>query len=219
MKLDECGSQLIIVRDLAAPVAQVASALERERLTGVLECVAAYDTVGIHHDGVSFDREAAEAALQILEKKSVSSSATRTWRVPVCYPLGPDFEAICSTLGMNTDQVVKEHSALKYEVSAIGFCPGFPYLKGLNTTLAGLPRLQEPRVRVPKGSVGITGEQCGIYPDSVPGGWNLICITPCVIAEPLEGYFALRTGDIITFDPISEDRFERLLGSKLDTVQ
>ena len=55
----------------------------------------------------------------------------------------------------------------------IGFMPGFPYLGGLDKRIS-FPRLDEPRLAVPEGSVGIAGDQTGIYPFSSPGGWNII---------------------------------------------
>ena len=65
----------------------------------------------------------------------------------------------------------------------IGFAPGFPYLSGLDPSLA-LPRLATPRTRVPAGSVAIGGAQTGIYPRESPGGWRLLGRTPLRLFDP-----------------------------------
>ena len=57
-----------------------------------------------------------------------------------------------------------------------GFAPGFAYLTGLPAELE-VPRLEEPRSKVPAGSVGLAGSFTGVYPRSSPGGWQLIART------------------------------------------
>ena len=74
-----------------------------------------------------------------------------------------------------------------------------------------MPRRATPRVRVPRGSVGIAGVQTGIYPVETPAGWQLIGQTPIKMfdlsrAEP----FLLTAGDAVQFYPIDRDQFDRL---------
>ena len=75
--------------------------------------------------------------------------------------------------------------------------------------------LEAPRLRVEAGSVGLTGRQTGVYPEARPGGWNLIGRTPLQLVDVADGYFPLRTGDRVRFEPIDEDEFRRLLGKRL----
>ena len=82
----------------------------------------------------------------------------------------------------HTDQVIALHTGARYTVQIIGFTPGFPYLAGLDPRLV-TPRRGEPRTRVPAGSVGIGGEQTGIYPMATPGGWNIVGRTPLAIFD------------------------------------
>jgi len=65
----------------------------------------------------------------------------------------------------------------------LGFTPGFPYLGGMDPRIA-TPRLENPRIKIPAGSVGIAGEQTGIYPVDSPGGWRIIGRTPVNIYDP-----------------------------------
>ncbi|HNT55671.1 MAG TPA: carboxyltransferase domain-containing protein, partial [Anaerolineaceae bacterium] len=80
---------------------------------------------------------------------------------------------------------------------------GFPYLGGLDATIAA-PRLEVPRRRIPAGSVGIAGEQTGIYPLESPGGWRLIGRTTVTLFDlTAQPPCLLAPGDQVKFIPIS----------------
>lgn len=136
----------------------------------------------------------------------------RTLRIPVCYggEFGMDMARVMSHTGLPTNEIITLHSQPLYTVYMMGFLPGFPYLGGLNEKLT-TPRLAEPRLKVPKGTVGIGGSQTGIYPLDCPGGWNIIGRTPLDIYDPKrEEPFLIRAGDQLQFDPISYERFFEL---------
>src|SRR5690606_34164708 len=102
------------------------------------------------------------------------------------------------------------HSRGTYQVHAVGFLPGFPYLAGLPERLH-VPRRASPRLQVERGSVGIGGAQTGIYPLASPGGWQLIGRTPLVLFEARADPPAwLQPGDHVRFRSIDGDEFERL---------
>ena len=65
----------------------------------------------------------------------------------------------------------------------LGFTPGFTYLGGMDESIA-TPRLKQPRVKIPAGSVGIAGSQTGVFPIDSPGGWQLIGRTPVRMYDP-----------------------------------
>jgi inhibitor of KinA len=95
--------------------------------------------------------------------------------------------------------VIDIHSSRNYPVYMMGFTPGFPYLGGMDPRIAA-PRLQSPRTHVPAGSVGIAGEQTGIYPMESPGGWQIIGRTETKLFDPdTEKPFLLAPGDVVRF--------------------
>ena len=115
---------------------------------------------------------------------------------------------MASKLGLCAADVVASHSAAVYDVFAIGFVQGFPYAGYLPQELCGLPRRDEPRLKVPAGSVAIAGRQTGIYPRESPGGWHLLGRTPLRIADVEHGFFPIRAGDRIQFQPIELREYE-----------
>lgn len=93
----------------------------------------------------------------------------------MCYggEFGPDFTEVAALHGMTAGHAMELHASVEYLVYFLGFVPGFAYLGELPEALA-TPRLATPRRRVPAGSVGIAGNQTGVYPFATPGGWRLL---------------------------------------------
>jgi KipI family sensor histidine kinase inhibitor len=83
---------------------------------------------------------------------------------------------------------------------------GQPALQGIPFT----PRLATPRKKVRAGSVGIAGEQTGVYPFAMPGGWRLIGRTPMEMFRASDARSALAIGDRVRFVAISAERFAEM---------
>jgi len=112
---------------------------------------------------------------------------------------GPDLAFVAEYHDLNPVEVVRRHTAQTYHVGMMGFTPGFAYLMGLDPNLA-TPRLSTPRIVVPAGSVGIAGEQTGVYPLESPGGWRLIGRTDRTLFDPqYEPHFLFSPGDKVRF--------------------
>ncbi|HET6872400.1 MAG TPA: 5-oxoprolinase subunit PxpB, partial [Sporolactobacillaceae bacterium] len=128
-----------------------------------------------------------------------------TVNIPVCYggEWGPDLDHVAAVNGLSPEEVIRIHSEGVYLVHMIGFAPGFPYLGGLSKEIS-TPRRETPRLVIPKGSVGIAGDQTGVYPLETPGGWQLIGRTPINLFNPnSETPSLLKAGDFVRFVPIS----------------
>ncbi|HEV7122223.1 MAG TPA: 5-oxoprolinase subunit PxpB [Rhodanobacter sp.] len=200
--------------------ARVHTALDiLQRQLPQLECVPAYASVLLRFDpwawtsASSTAHQALELAVRVvLGTGATSRRASREQEIPVCYggACGPDLAEVAQHLDLPIDGVIARHVAADYHVAMIGFAPGFPYLLGLDPTLA-MPRRRDPRQRVPAGSVAIGGAQTGIYPESLPGGWQLIGRTPLrlfdVGATPPS---LLAAGDRVRLRAIDEDEFHHL---------
>jgi KipI family sensor histidine kinase inhibitor len=179
------------------------------------DVVPAYASLAIFFDSNRIDADAVRDWLAARCVDAVPATDHRTARVveiPVHYggAFGEDFDSAAAELGLAAATLIERHAAPLYTVAMIGFAPGFPYLSGLDPSLA-LPRLTTPRTRVPAGSVGIGGAQTGIYPRASPGGWRLIGRTPLRLFDPLrDGASLLRPGDRVRFVAIDEARFAAL---------
>ena len=106
--------------------------------------------------------------------------------------------------------MIRVHSSRDYLIYMLGFLPGFTYLGGLDERLH-TPRLANPRIRIPAGSVGIGGSQTGIYPLDSPGGWQLMGMTPVKTYDPSrEMPILVEAGDYIRFVPVDEAEYFRI---------
>ena len=175
------------------------------RLPGVEDWIPSRTTLTVAYDPRLIDLDALVAALAAAESESVAERRDpRRHVIPVAYggADGPDLAFVARHAGLTEAQVIERHSAPVYTVAMIGFTPGFPYLDGLDPWLA-TPRLATPRLAVPAGSVGIGGDQTGIYPSSTPGGWRLIGRTAMTLFDPdSENLSVLQAGDQVRFVPV-----------------
>ncbi|WP_409296919.1 5-oxoprolinase subunit PxpB [Peribacillus sp. SCS-26] len=134
--------------------------------------------------------------------------------IPVCYggEFGPDLGFVAQHNGLTPEEVISIHAGGEYDVHMIGFAPGFPYLGGMSERIAA-PRKETPRLKIPVRSVGIAGNQTGIYPIETPGGWQLIGRTPLNLFLPdEENPSLLRAGDRVRFRPVTEKEYAELSG-------
>ena len=97
---------------------------------------------------------------QIAENKNEDSSSAI--RIPICYDFAMDLDRIAVHTKFSKDEIIERHISATYQAIVIGFTPGFVYAEGLDQALS-CPRLSNPRSSLPAGSVGIGGNQTGIY--------------------------------------------------------
>jgi len=188
--------------------------LELEPVPGVFNLHPAYCSLLIKFDALRTRHEELEATLRkYLERlKEVKLPEPRRVEIPVCYggEFGPDLAEVCAMRGITQARAIELHASVEYLVYFLGFVPGFAYLGELPKDLA-TPRLAAPRKRVPAGSVGIAGNQTGVYPFATPGGWRLIGRTPLkMFRADSDGLSLLSIGDRVRFTPISRERFAAL---------
>lgn len=202
------------------------AALGAAALPGVRELVPAYTTVTIHYDPLAVAAAGApvddlagwlsQRVEQVVQGAGKAKPAKRAVvEIPVCYggDFGPDLARVAAQAKLTPEDVIKRHAKADYWVAMVGFAPGFPYLMGLPRELA-TPRLAKPRTLVPANSVGIAGEQTGIYPLATPGGWNLIGRAAVRLFDSRQDPPArLQVGDRVRFRAVSREEFNRLEGS------
>jgi inhibitor of KinA len=208
-------------RELLRTVWALREAIDKAAISGVTEVTASYSTVTVFYDPIVL-LNIGVPAIQIFDwlTERINLAAAdrrrkgltirgRKIEVPVCFEdeFGLDLPEAAATSRLTVEEVIKRFCAAHYEVVCIGFTPGFPYLNGLPQELA-LPRRATPRTAVPAGSVGIGGNQAGIYPSRCPGGWNVLGRTPLMLFDPTKSPPSLlNVGDRIRFKRIDPSEF------------
>jgi len=196
--------------DISEPVNRqvqaLAHALAPARLPGLGEAIPAYRSLLVYYDPLQLSFTDVQEQVAALAARSETITLPEPVRkeIPVVYggECGPDIEFVAQHNGLSVEQAIRLHASATYRVYMLGFSPGFAYLGGLPDALA-TPRLPTPRTRVPAGSVGIAGQQTGIYPLATPGGWRIIGRTPLRLFDPAQDPpTLLQAGDLVRFVPL-----------------
>lgn len=188
--------------------------LEQKPIAGVCNLNPAYCSILVSFDALRLNHADLEEILlgYIQRLDALRTAKGRDLKIPTCYggEFGPDLNDVASLHGLTPAQAIELHASVAYVVYFLGFVPGFAYLGELPEALA-TPRLPSPRRSTPPGSVGIAGNQTGVYPFATPGGWRLIGRTPIAMFRPdRKGMSFLTIGDRVRFVPISAARFAAL---------
>lgn len=190
-------------------------ALEKADIPGIVETVPTYRSLMVHYDPAVIRYGALRERLEQLlgEMGEIKIPPSPVLEIPVLYggEMGPDLPFVAENAGMSEEEVITIHSGTEYLIYMLGFTPGFTYLGGMSEKIA-TPRLKQPRVKIPAGSVGIAGTQTGVYPIDSPGGWQLIGRTPVKMYDPdREVPILPEAGQYIKFFPVTQEEYDRIL--------
>ena len=151
---------------------------------GILEIVPSYCSVMIYFKMRTVTYAHIKSAVEkaLLEMVPEPQQTYQVLEVPTCYDgvLAPDMEAVLRLTKLSKEKLIRLHTDKPFMVYMIGFTPGFPYM---GTMPFHLPRQTTPRPVVPSGSIGLAGNQTGIYSIDTPGEWWLIGRTPLAIFD------------------------------------
>ncbi|PFJ14991.1 kinase [Bacillus cereus] len=235
MKFSALGDQAIIVTygeeinmDIYRKVQRLFQALQQHPFLGMVECVPSFTSLAVYYNLYEVWRENGRSVrpfdfiCQYISDLNTSYNNEEKKRdvkhisIPVCYggEYGPDLEEVAHYQGLQVEDVIRIHSETTYFVYMLGFTPGFPYLGGLPKELE-TPRKETPRLQIASGSVGIGGNQTGIYPLETPGGWHIIGRTPISLFNPtVESPTYIQSGMYLRFIPITKEEYVSLEGGK-----
>ncbi len=220
IRLLSCGDTALAVefgdtidRHVSALVLALSERLAAARIPGLGELVPTFRSLTIYYDPcVLSQAELKEKLRPLLGGLEAAKGAGRLWRIPACYhaSLAPDLAEVAGRTGLMPEEVAGRHSATTYHVYMVGFLPGYPYMGDLPPELA-LPRRENPRTKVPPGSIAIATTLTAVYTLESPGGWHLIGRTPLPLWDLRRDPPAvLAPGDNVRFESISLDTYEAL---------
>ncbi|OPL08591.1 MAG: hypothetical protein AVO33_10220 [delta proteobacterium ML8_F1] len=178
---------------------------------GVLSLVPSYTDITVHYNPLLVSEKALQSLIFQAEERAHESGSplSRTFEIPVLYggEYGPDLSTLAKEKNLPEESIVKIHTARLYRLYSFGFTPGFMYLGILDKRIQ-TKRLSRPRLEVPRGSVGLAGEQTGIYPKASPGGWRIVGTSPLEFFDlEAEVPTPFELGDRIRFKAIDERTF------------
>lgn len=216
----------------------LATALAEQRMKGVIETAPCFASMLIHYepDDISYadlSREL-ERLIAALGPSDDIELESRLFTFPTAYldpwtrdcvqdyiakiaPKRPDPEFVAELNGLaDVDQFVRVHSGTEYWVAALGFWPGLPFMMALDPRCKlTAPKYDPPRTWTPKGTVGMGGASTAIYPEHLPGGYQIFGRIPVPIWDPEQRFDVFersiclfRPGDRVRFVPSTVAEFE-----------
>ena len=212
IKIVPSGDSIIIINNLNnLKSSTLTDYLEKLELNEIEDIISLKSSVGIlfNPHKISSSDFIKKTKNLLTNKNLTNKNKMKTWEIPICYDkdFAIDLNEISTKCKIDVDQVIKKHNNKTYEVDIIGFLPGFLYLGKLDDSLH-LPRKNNPRTHIPEGSIGIAGNQTGIYNIESPGGWNIIGRTPLRLFDKLKNPpIKIKQGDKIIFKEITKEEF------------
>lgn len=204
-----------------AKVKSLNEALKKAAPDGLIETIPTFRSLMVQYDPLVLPyAELVKLLEQFMQQEGEAKAARKkVITIPVCFggAKGPDLQDVADYHHMTMEGIVRLCCSKDVLIYMLGFTPGYPYIGGMPKELA-TPRLSSPRLKVPAGSVGIGGEQLGVYSVDSPGGFRLIGKTPLHLYDPTRGQKAvlLEAGEYIRFKAISDMEYAKI--AKAETL-
>ncbi len=185
----------------------IKESVNSKKIKGILNYTPSYNKLIINFElGQTKSKEIIEFIKGSNYSKITLSEKNKIVEIPICYDeeFALDIKRLEKKTKLNFNEIVSEHLNTDFFVYMIGFVPGQPFLGDLNDNLYH-DRLDTPRVKINKGSVGIVEKFCTIYTFESPGGWNIIGKTPLDLFNiNKKSTSLLSPGDTVKFKSITK---------------
>ena len=177
---------------------------------GIKNCVPSYNKILIQFDPLAVNKSKLINYIKSIKISKIEGTNNKSIiEIPICYDdiFALDLNYISNVTKLSTNEIINEHLNTLFHVYMIGFLPGYPFMGNMSNKLS-LSRKNTPRIKVPKGSVGIVDKICGIYPQDSPGGWNILGRTPIdLFCKDKKVPLLIKPGDMVKFKQISTKEF------------
>ena len=189
--------------------------IREKNIHGIDNLTPSYNKLIISFDLKNTNFRKIKKIIEDLDANETQPETPKKIEIPVCcessYSL--DIERLESKLSLNREKIYENFFNKEYFCYMTGFIAGMPFLGDLDKNMRA-KRLETPRVKVPKGSVGLTEQFANIYTFESPGGWNIIGNTPSKIFDETkkENPNFINPGDIIIFKEISLENYKKFNG-------
>ena len=184
--------------------------IKEKNIPGVTNIAPSYNKLIITFDLDLTNFEKLKNIIKSIDLKPYDKSNNKLIKIPVCCDdeFALDINRLEEKLKSSKDQILRNFFAKEYFCYMTGFIAGMPFLGDLNEKIR-LKRLETPRVKVPKGSVGITEKFCNIYTFESPGGWNIIGNSPIKVFNKLNDLnpALVNPGDTVSFFKINRKEY------------
>ncbi len=183
--------------------------IKEKKLKGINNLTPSYNKLIISYDLKQTNFNEVKKNIENLDIESSFKLKTKKLEIPVCCheSFSLDVKRLEKILNLSKDKILENFLNKEYFCYMTGFIAGMPFLGDLDQNMRA-QRLETPRVKVPKGSVGLTEQFANIYTFESPGGWNILGNTPVKVFDSSieEEPTLINPGDTVTFKEITLDQ-------------
>ena len=184
--------------------------LQKLNLKGITNITPSYNKLIISYDVSIIKFQELKEEIKNLKLIQIKNNEEKIVKIPVCLDdeFSLDLNRLSEKLKIEKDKIIQTFLKKEYFCYMTGFIAGMPFLGDTDSKIR-LQRLETPRVKVPKGSIGITEQFCNIYTFESPGGWNIIGNTPIKVFDKFnqKNPAKINPGDRVTFYKINKDEY------------
>ena len=187
--------------------------LKKNKINGITNITPSYNKLIISFDLEVINFEKLKDKIKKINLESIEKEEEKIVKVPICIDdeFSLDLKRLSNKLKITEKQIINSFLSKEYFCYMTGFIAGMPFMGNIDSNIR-LYRLETPRVKVPKGSIGITEQFCNIYTFESPGGWNIIGNTPMKIFDKFNesNPVKINPGDNVIFYQINKNEFLKL---------
>ena len=197
-------------KEINSKVIRYFKSIQKENIDGINNLTPSYNKLIISFDLRKKNFQTIKKLIENLNITNDDELETNRIKIPVCCDenFSLDIKRLEEKLQITRDKIYEKFFGKEFFCYMTGFIAGMPFLGDLENELQA-KRLETPRVKVPKGSVGLTEQFANVYTFESPGGWNIIGNTPQIIFDSTNenNPNLINPGDVVTFEQITKDQY------------
>ena len=206
--LDYFGSE--VNQAINSKVIQYFKSIKEKEIEGITNLTPSYNKLIISFDLKLTKFNNLKKIIENLELNKIEKTESNKITIPICSDkkFALDIKRLENKLKISEEKIYEKFFSKEYYCYMTGFIAGHPFLGDIDESLRA-KRLETPRVKIPKGSVGITEQFCNIYTFESPGGWNIIGNTPVNVIDKTNEHRPnlINPGDTVIFEQISKEEY------------
>ena len=205
-----CDFGIEVNKSVNSEVIKYFKALKKENVESINNLTPSYNKLIVSYDLRKTNFKEVKKLIENLNVNETQDKNNTKIEIPVCCDdqFSLDIKRLEEKLKINRDKILKNFFSKEYFCYMTGFIAGMPFLGDLDENMR-VPRLETPRVKVPKGSVALTEQFANIYTFESPGGWNIIGNTPLDVfdnSKEVEPNL-INPGDTVVFNQINIEEY------------
>ena len=205
-----CDFGVEVNKSINSEVIKYFKALKKENVESINNLTPSYNKLIVSYDLRKTNFKEVKKLIENLNVNETQDNNSTKIEIPVCCDdqFSLDIKRLEEKLNINRDKILENFFSKEYFCYMTGFIAGMPFLGDLDENMR-VPRLETPRVKVPKGSVALTEQFANIYTFESPGGWNILGNTPVDVFDNSkeEKPNLINPGDIVVFKQINLQKY------------